>query len=326
MPLSSTSVALGNQPHQTPDLIDDHKNDSSKPGRPEALRAKQFYNEQDSQTFYRHIWGTETIHVGRYDLLTDAEKATLNRQQQIVRAQEHHETEYLKLILSKFGASEAFHDGTRTQIRVADFGCGYGGLLRRMWKAGILSTAVGVDITPRMCHHAHELNVEYGCDKVIDIKEESFLETSIPDTSVDLVVSMEALLHVGPQGQQKTVHEASRILKKGGWMIFNDIMQQPDVDEDEMQPIYDRICLSEMGTLSGYKAVFQDAGFANFEFLPYSSNVAAHYGAVLEVLKEKGDELGLSKEFQKSMQQGLHYWVDLAPKNILWGFLLAQKQ
>lgn len=318
-PTAATALAMSETLDQTiPDLV--YADDAGPhQGEKGAARAKQFYDDQDSQTFYSQIWGTETVHVGRYDLLTDREKATLDRRRQIVRAQQHHETEYLKLIRDKFGDDKKV-------ICVADFGCGYGGLLRRMWEEGMLASATGVDIATQMCRHARELNVDRGCDKVINIKEESFLETSIPDNSVDLVISMEALLHVGPQGQLKAVQEASRILKKGGWMIFNDLMQQEDVDKEEMQPIYDRICLSEMGTVDHYKFNFESTGFENFEFLPYSSNVAAHYGAVLEVLEEKGYELGLGKEFQEKMKEGLKAWVKLAPKNILWGFVAAQKQ
>lgn len=285
--------------------------------------AKDYYDDEDSQQFYEHIWGSETVHIGRYDLLTDEEKASLDRQKQIVRAQEHHEEEFLKLIQAKVVAGKKDDE---KKLVCADFGCGYGGLLRRMWEAGMMSSATGVDIASKMCQHARDLNVELGCDKDIAIKEESFLETSVPGNSVDLVVSMEALLHVGPRGQLKAVKEANRVLKRGGWIMFTDIMQREDVDKEEMQPIYDRICLSEMGTISNYKKTLESAGFANFEFLPHSSNVPAHYGAVLEVLQEKGDSLGLSKEFQRKMQAGLKAWVELAPKNIVWGFVIAQKQ
>jgi len=280
--------------------------------------AKDYYDNEDSQQFYKQVWGFETVHIGRYDLLTDEEKASLDRHQQIGRAQEHHEDEFLKLIQAKIGQGK--------KVSVLDMGCGYGGLLRRMWEAGIVSSATGVDIASKMCQHAREFNVNLGCADVISINEESYLETSVSTDSVDLVISMDALLHVGPEGQQKAVKEAARVLKSGGWMIFTDIMQQEVVDKKEMQPIYNRIHLSEMGTISNYKNALESAGFSSFEFFPHSSNVGAHYGSVLEVLQAKGDALGLSKEFQMKMKAGLEVWRELAPKNIVWGFVVAQKK
>lgn len=281
-----------------------------------ASVAKNYYDSDDAQMFYKNVWGFETVHIGRYDMLTEAEKA-LDRKEQIGLAQEHHEVEFLHLIQAKVGSEK---------VCALDMGCGYGGLLRRLWKAGVVRSATGVDIASKMCDHARQLNFELGCDEDITIKEESYLETSVPDNSVDLVLSMDALLHVGPDGQRKAVQEAARVLKPGGWMIFTDIMQQEVVDPKEMQPIYDRIHLSELGTVSKYKSALESAGFHKFELLPHSSNVSAHYGSVLEVLKVKGDSLGLSKDFQARMQVGLTIWRDLAPKNIVWGFIVAQKQ
>ena len=293
--------------------------------------AKDYYDSNDSQTFYQNIWGMETIHIGRYDLLTNVEKQTFSRQEQISLAQERHEEEFVRLIVETTTASCSHRQPTR-KLCILDMGCGYGGLLRRLWRNGLVlsssngRTTTGVDIASKMCQHARQLNNSQGCHADIAIKEESYLHTSVPDHCMDLVISMDALLHVGPDGQCQAVQEAARVLKPSGWMIFTDIMQQENVDRKEMQPIYDRIHLSELGTVRNYQEIMEVAGFGEFEFLPHSSNVSAHYGSVLEVLKEKGDFLGLSREYQTRMQAGLEIWRDLAPKNIVWGFIRAQKK
>lgn len=281
-----------------------------------ALTSLLLLRSDDAQKFYSNIWGEETIHIGRHDLLTDQDKAELSVQQQISKAQEYQESEFAKLIQSKF---------PDFKVRILDMGCGYGGLLRRLWESGTVWSATGCDIALKMCRRAQRLNYELGCDKDITIKEESYLDVSVPDESVDLVTSMDALLHVGPEKQHKAIQEAARVLRPGGWMIFTDIMQQEEVDPVEMQPIYDRICLSKLGTISNYKAAMDKVGFGNFDFLDASSNVAAHYGSVREVLLEKGQSIGLSEEYQKKMEDGLLAWRELAPKNIRWGFCMAQK-
>ena len=202
---------------------------------------------------------------------------------------------------------------------------GYGGLLRRLWKAGLVWHATGCDIAAKMCEKAREHNKKIGAQQDIDIVEESYLGVSLPDESVDLVISMDALLHVGPEGQKTAIAEASRVLRPGGWMIFCDIMEQDVVDADEMKPIYDRIHLSKLGTPASYEAALASNGFTQFEFEPHSANVAEHYGTVREVLQEMKGTLKVSPEFVTRMSAGLQVWKDLAPKNIRWGFMSAQK-
>jgi len=279
--------------------------------------AKGYYDSDDAQKFYNGIWGEETIHIGRYDMLTAEEKSGLSLHKQISKAQEYHESEFVKLIRSKFGDQK---------IRVLDMGCGYGGLLRRLHEAGVIWNATGCDISVKMCQQATRLNKEQGCAEEIAVLEESYLDTSVGDGSVDLVISMDALLHVGPEGQKKAMKEAARVLRPGGWMIFSDIMQQEEACPEEMKPIYERIHLSKMGTVSNYQSAMETVGFRNFDsVLADSSNVSSHYGTVLKVLEEKGDEMGIGKEYQTRMSSGLTTWRDLATKNIVWGFVAAQK-
>merc|ERR1712226_1175166 len=166
-----------------------------------------------------------------------------------------HEENFIKLIRSKLQDSG--------KIRILDMGCGYGGLLRRLWKEGIVWRAYGCDYSHGMCANARILNCKAGASDDIEILEESYLDVSIPDESVDLVISMEALLHVGPAGQKIAIEEVKRVLRPGGWMIFSDIMEKEDVNSQES---------------------LTNAGFSKFEFTPFSANVGVHYGTVRKVL------------------------------------------
>jgi sarcosine/dimethylglycine N-methyltransferase len=281
-------------------------------------RAKGYYDSDDAQKFYNNIWGEETIHIGRYDMLTQEDKSSLSNHQQISKAQEYHEQAFISLINSKFQDN--------AKVRILDMGCGYGGLLRRLVEADVVWSAIGCDISVKMCLQARRLNEEHKSADLISILEESYLDTSVKDESVDLVISMDALLHVGPEGQRKAIKEAARVLRPGGWMIFSDIMQQEHANPQEMKPIYDRIHLSKMGTVSNYQDAMETVGFRKFDFLQAdSSNVSSHYGTVCEVLEEKGDSMGISQEYQQKMKAGLCTWRDLAAKNIVWGFAAAQK-
>lgn len=281
---------------------------------------KSYYDSDDAQTFYGELWGESETHIGRYDLLTEKEITELPKIKQIARAEELHELEFMQLIQSK-----TQHDNTMGKMRILDMGCGYGGLLRRLWKDGLVWRATGCDYSHGMCKGARRVNDRVNANTDIKILEESYLDVSLPDESVDLVISMDALLHVGPDGQKIAIKEANRVLRPGGWMIFSDIMQQEVVDVDEMQPIYNRIHLSKMGTSSHYQECLEQNGFTQFTFSPHSSNVSTHYGTVREVLLEKKDQINVSPAFVSRMESGLKEWHELAPKNIVWGLMSAQK-
>lgn len=281
--------------------------------------AKAYYDSEDAQKFYHNIWGEDNLHVGRYDLIKqDDKESPLSAIDQVAMAQELHELEFIKLLKSK--------TNTTVPMRIVDLGCGYGGLLRRLWKEGVVWHGQGVDLSARMCAQARRLNADIGCDEDIKILEESYLDVSLPNESCDVVISMDALLHVGPEGQARAMSEASRILRPGGWIVFSDIMQEEELaDPDAMTAVYDRINLSKMGTVANYKECLESSGFSNFSAETFSDNISTHYGKVLEVLQEKGDELEISKDYQAKAGAGLTVWRDSSEGNIVWGCVAAQK-
>lgn len=316
---------------------DDHSKTGTAHIRSEALaifvwfdqnstsKAKGYYDSDDAQTFYAKIWGEDELHVGRYDLITEEEIASLTTHQQIRRAEEYHELELLEQVRTRCLAKNSHG------LRVVDLGCGYGGLLRRLYKAGLIWKATGCDISHRMCAQARKANAELleqhdGDESTLEVLAESFLQTSVGNESADVVVSMDAMLHVGPERQRKVVAEAARVLRPGGWMIFSDIMQEEVLaSEEDMQPIYDRINLSKMGTVSNYKSALEECGFTNFTVDLHSENVPVHYGKVLSVTVEKGAAIGLSEAYLTKAKAGLKVWNEKSAGNIVWGIIAAQK-
>ena len=280
-------------------------------------KAKAWYDDDGVQQFYQTCWGKDTIHLGRHDLLSAEEKASLSTAEQEERAQELHETEFIKFIKRHIPDQ---------RYRVVDFGCGQGGLLRRLSREGILWSGVGIDMSSKMCAQARQRNTHANLDKDIKILEESYLHChSITDSSVDLVISMDSLLHVGPNRQARAVSEAARILRPGGWLIFSDLMQKDNADPVAMQPIYDRLNLASMGTISNYKRAMLENGFTSIATLSHSTNIAAHYQKIYQVFLEKADTLEISQEYYDRTKRGLEAWISLAPKNIVWSFVCGQK-
>jgi hypothetical protein len=83
-------------------------------------------------------------------------------------------------------------------------------------------------------------------------------------------------------------------------MLFSDIMQEENVNLEEMQPIYDGINLSKMGTrISNYKNALTECGFSSVETDLFLHTISEHYSSILEVVQEKGQDIGLSPEYLK---------------------------
>jgi sarcosine/dimethylglycine N-methyltransferase len=114
----------------------------------------------------------------------------------------------------------------------------------------------------------------------------------------DLVVSIDSLLHVGPDRQRSATQEAARILRPGGWLVFTDICERENRSLEEMITIYDRIHLTEMGTVYNYiQDAMKECGSTSVRSVPYSSDdVSNHYRSLHQVLLEQKEALGVSKE------------------------------
>jgi hypothetical protein len=106
-------------------------------------------------------------------------------------------------------------------------------------------------------------------------------------------------------------------------------MQEEEVDADAMKPIYERINRSKMGTVSNYKTALEECMWIAQLTLRLTfirrAVISEHYGSVLEVLKEKGQDFDIAPDFHAKMEEGLNVWKTKSPGNIVWGCVVAQK-
>ena len=101
------------------------------------------------------------------------------------------------------------------------------------------------------------------------------MNTSVPDDGMDLCISMEAFLYVGPGNHETLLHEVQWFLRPGGPLIFTDILGKPE-----------RIGLQSFQMADGYFQVAKSMGFGKLSFEEHSSNVSVHYLTVSEALEE----------------------------------------
>ena len=277
--------------------------------------ARDYYDAKDSQTFYRTIWGENNLHIGRHDLVEqDPELSKADLLTKIRRAQELQEECVMSIVRSHYGEAK---------VRCLDMGCGYGGLLRNMSKNNMIWSAVGVDISGEMIDAASRLSEDVSG---LTFYRESYMNTSVLDEAIDLCISTEAFLHVGPGNHEAVLREAWRVLRPGGRLIFTDILGLPSAPPDA-QILYDRIGLQSFQTVDGYREVGKKLGFGEFAFEDHSENVSTHYGRILEALDELWEkkEINISEASKDHMRDGLIKWRDLAPSCLQWGIISVRK-
>ncbi len=266
--------------------------------------ARDYYNSNDADRFYATVWGGEDIHIGLYesdgDTIFDASRRTVRKMADMVR---------------QLGPA----------TRVLDIGSGYGGSARYLVRnhgchVGCLNLSEVQNTRNR------DLNARRKYSLAINVVDGSFEEIPMPDDSVDVVWSQDAILHSG--NRRQVFEEVSRVLSKGGQFIFTDPMQREDTPTEVLQPILDRIHLDSLGSVPQYQAILSDLDFREIDILDLTPHLPTHYARVLdEVRANQWDLLKVcSAEYIERMQTGLQHWVDGGNGGHLqWGILHFRK-
>jgi sarcosine/dimethylglycine N-methyltransferase len=266
--------------------------------------ARTYYNSTDADRFYATIWGGEDIHIGLYEdnnSISDASRRTVEKMASMV------------LNLNE-------------KTRVLDIGSGYGGSARYLVEK--FGCQVGcLNLSDVQNKRNRELNKTKGLALSINVVDGSFEDIPMPDGSVDVVWSQDAILHSGDR--QKVFQEVYRVLSPGGQFIFTDPMQSETCPPEALQPILDRIHLDSLGSIDRYTKMLEELGFKKVQILDLSNQLSAHYGRVLGELENNKWNLAkvCSEEYLVGMKTGLQYWIDGGNAgNLKWGILHFQKE
>jgi len=268
--------------------------------------AESYYDSEDADNFYAHIWGGEDIHIGLYEDppgdIREASRRTV---------------EYMAGLLKTLTAD----------ARVLDIGAGYGGAAR------YLASTAGAHVT---CLNLSEVEnernrvqtKEQGLSDLVSVVHGSFEAIPEDDASFDYVWSQDAILHSGDR--EKVLDEVTRVLRSGGEFIFTDPMQADVVpDPAALQPIYDRLHLPNLASIQFYTEALQARGFEPIVIVPMLDQLRRHYARVREELGARRAELEkvVSSEYIERMLTGLQHWVDGADSDLLaWGVLHFRKR
>ena len=266
--------------------------------------ARTYYNSTDADRFYATIWGGEDIHIGLYenetDTIFDSSRRTVEKMGSLII-------------------------GLDSKTRLLDIGSGYGGSARYLVQA--YGCQVGcLNLSEVQNQRNRELNRSQGFTLSINVVDGSFEAIPLPDESVDVVWSQDAILHSG--NRKKVFEEVHRVLAKGGQLIFTDPMQSETCPLEVLQPIFNRIHLDSLGSIQYYKEILLGLGFKEVQIVDYSNQLSKHYSRVLKEVEENHWTLTrvCSEEYIQRMKTGLQHWIDggLAG-HLTWGILHFQK-
>jgi sarcosine/dimethylglycine N-methyltransferase len=265
--------------------------------------AEDYYDSEDADTFYSTVWGGQDLHVGCYEETADIRDAS-------------------DVTVDRMADKLAITDATR----ILDIGAGYGGAMRRVvGRNGGSATCLNISEVQNDTNRHR--NRQQGFADRIRVVHGVFEQIPEPNESFDVVWSQDAILH---SDQRKTVlEEVWRVLKPGGLFVFTDPMQSDDADPAQLQPVYDRLQLTSLGSFRFYREAAETIGFETVEQEDLTHNLRTHYARVREDMLGNYDKLresGASAEYLDKMAVGLENWVKAADAgNLAWGIQVFRK-
>jgi sarcosine/dimethylglycine N-methyltransferase len=267
--------------------------------------AQDYYNSDDADNFYYHVWGGEDIHIGIYEA---AEEAIADASQRTVAAM----------------ASQCRMDlGPAT--RVLDVGAGYGGAAR--WLARKFGCGVTcLNLSEAQNGRNRHMSTEQGLGRLIEVVDGSFEEIPAADGTFDLAWSQDAILHSGHR--DRVLDEVDRVLKPGAEFIFTDPMQADDCPPGVLQPVLERIHLDSLGSVAFYRQQAQRLGWEELALFDLTPQLVTHYSRVRQELESRREQLGnrVSEPYMERMIQGLGHWIEAGKNGYLsWGILHFRK-
>lgn len=265
--------------------------------------AREYYNSEDADNFYATIWGGEDLHIGTYQ----------------------DESESIREASTRTVAQMTEKLDLKPEHKVMDIGAGYAGSARYMVEHyGCYVDAL--NLSEKENERGRQINAERGLTDKITVIDGSFDAIPGDADQYDVVWSQDAMLH--SDDRAGVLREVDRVIKPGGKFIFTDPMQADDCPTDVLQPIYDRLHLSSLGSPAFYRQQLEDLGFREISFDERTDMLAMHYSRVLQETERREEDLRkvVSQDYIDRMKKGLNHWIQGGRNgHLCWGIFLFEK-
>ena len=267
--------------------------------------AQEYYNSDDADNFYYHVWGGEDIHIGIYEGADDDIAVASGRTVAALATQ--------------------CENRLSGDAHVIDVGAGYGGAAR--WLAKNYGCHVTcLNLSESQNERNRCMSDEQGLADRIEVVDGSFEAIPSADSRYELAWSQDAILHSGQR--ERVLDEVDRVLKPGGEFIFTDPMQADDCPDGVLQPVLERIHLDTLGSFAFYRAQAARLGWEEVGVFDLTPQLVSHYTRVREELSARRAELTgkVSDDYMARMIQGLGHWIEAGHNGYLaWGIMHFRK-
>jgi sarcosine/dimethylglycine N-methyltransferase len=265
---------------------------------------QEYYDSEEADNFYFHIWGGEDIHIGIYaPFETPVKTASRNTVAAMVEVL----------------------PGINKDTKILDIGSGYGGAARYLASEyGCKVDCLNLSATENKRND--ERNREVGLDHLISVTTGNFEDLPFDAESYDIVWSQDAILH--SDKKERVFQEVNRVLKPGGVFILTDPMQSDDCPEGVLDPVLERIHLKEMGSVKRYREIASKLGMEEVVAKEMPEQLVNHYSRVLQEVERNYDEIikKSSEAYIQRMMNGLKHWIEGGKQGYLnWGILVFKK-
>ena len=258
-----------------------------------------YYDSEEADRFYFHVWGGEDIHIGIYapgDDIRTASRRTVDR------------------MIDKLG-------GIDGSTRVLDLGAGYGGSARAIARRfGARVTCLNLSEIQNARNRA--LSDAQGLGDRIEVVHDNFETLPFDDASFDVVWSQDAFLH--SNRRDRVLAEARRVLREGGQLVFTDPMQADECPPEALGPVLARIHLESLASFDFYRRTAPEVGLELVAIDDLSGELGRHYGAVRAELESRREEMTAlcTPAYVARMIDGLGHWIEASSRgHLAWGIL-----
>ena len=255
---------------------------------------QDYYADKTIQQFYLNVWGGDSIHIGIYDddyIYADSR----DRQSKINDIRNSVDCKK-KLI---FDSIKNYYSNLHL-INIADFGSGYGGTSRYLYKklkeANNKFTIDCFDISKENCIVNTKKNIINNYD--INVLYTSFLDIPF-SKKYNVIYSEDAFIHIN--NRELIFKQISKILLKNGLLIFSDIILTDNHNLSEIQEVYDRINITNIETTNSYIEKAMKYNFKLLNEIEYKKSMLIHYSNVKDCVDDTPEN--------KKILIGLNSWI-----------------
>jgi ubiquinone/menaquinone biosynthesis C-methylase UbiE len=202
--------------------------------------------------------------------------------------------------------------------RVADFCAGLGGP-SRYFAHRYGADVIGIELTPARVRGAAELTRRVGLHDRVRVFEGDVMQVPLATSSVDVVVSQEALLHV--PDKKRVLAEAHRVLRPGGRLAFTDWVAHHRLSDADRSLMWQGMAVVGLYDLPSYAELVRGAGFAVSSVEDLSrewSGILTHRLAMYRKLREEAQAAGTAAGHDAFYESYVRF-VDLVNEGVLGG-------